>query len=264
MNTNRDYLNYVTRHIEMLNQIMGQMEVLNQNMYNTYGRRQSQSGSQPNTTTRRTPNRPYSSLHSRDRNITPTRSMFSSNEASPLRNTNTTTTANNSNLTPLINNMINSLFWDPVHIRATEEEIEAATNSVSFADLPETSTTCPITMEPFTEESEITQITRCGHCFSTRHLRRWFQNHVTCPVCRHDIRQINGINSENDNTENNSNSRNSVSLNNTQPLTYQFDISMNSPALNNTSTDQTSLGNNGYTATYFNIPYPPPNRDSSL
>lgn len=264
MNTNRDYLNYVTRHMEMLNQIIGQMEVLNSNMYNSYGRRNNNSTSsnttQSRSSTRRTPNRPYSSLHSREQNPTVSRSMFSNIDPSPLRNNTTTTTANNSNLSPLINNMINSLFWDPVQIGASEAEIEAATNTISFADLPETSTTCPITMEPFTEESEITQITRCGHCFSRRHLSRWFQNHVTCPVCRHDIREINGGTNENDITGNN-NTRNSLTLNRNQPLTYQFDISMNTPTLNSPATEQPTLSNNGYTATYFNVPYPSQNQD---
>jgi hypothetical protein len=43
-------------------------------------------------------------------------------------------------------------------------------------------------METFTEESEILKINHCGHVFSKPAITRWLRNHVTCPVCRHDIR----------------------------------------------------------------------------
>ena len=61
--------------------------------------------------------------------------------------------------------MINSLFWEPIAIGATQEQIDAATSTIAFADLPEGTGTCPITMEPFTEDSDIVQINRCSHCF---------------------------------------------------------------------------------------------------
>jgi hypothetical protein len=50
-------------------------------------------------------------------------------------------------------------------------------------------TSCPINLDVFNEESEITQIVHCGHIFNRNSLRSWFQNNVRCPVCRYDIRE---------------------------------------------------------------------------
>jgi hypothetical protein len=47
MNNNRDYVNYITRHLETLNTIIDQMESINRNMYSLTTRppsRQTSSG----------------------------------------------------------------------------------------------------------------------------------------------------------------------------------------------------------------------------
>ena len=282
MNTSRDYLNYVTRHMEMLNQILNQMENMNNNMYNNYGRRYSTS-TPPASTTRRQ-SRSYSSARRQPDNTT-LPSAIGTNST----NTNTASTT----LSPLINNMINSLFWDPVAIGASEQEINAATAPIEFADLPEGTTTCPITMEPFTEESDICQITSCGHCFSRRSLSRWFQNHVTCPVCRHDIREnrynrnpLGAIGNDigdpqsRPRTFQTSATPTPIQPSLDQPLTYQFDITMNTQDLLNniqstaesgsgaelTDTTRRNASNrsSGYTASYYNLPYPPNNGGTQL
>ena len=291
MNTNRDYLNYVTRHMEMLNQILNQMENMNNNMYNNYGRRYSSStppASTPPVSTTRRQARSYSSAHPQ-----PVTSSIPSaiGTNSTTNNTNTASTT----LSPLINNMINSLFWDPVAIGASEQQINAGTTAIEFANLPEGTATCPITMEPFTEESDICQITACGHCFSRRSLSRWFQNHVTCPVCRYDIREI-GNNANqfgaigNDIVDPLSTPRRfqtsatptPIQPSLDQPLTYQFDITMNTQDLLNnmqptagsmsgaatelTDTTRRNASNrtSGYTASYYNLPYPPNNDGTQL
>ena len=58
--------------------------------------------------------------------------------------------------------------------------------------------TCPITMTEFNEASQILEIRECRHIFNENALRRWFRNHVTCPVCRCDIRRTNN---QTENTE---------------------------------------------------------------
>lgn len=301
MNTNRDYVNYVTRHTELLNQILNQMENLNNNMYSASTRGYN-SPTRGETTPVRTQNRPYSS--NRTRMVTP---RTATQTPSPLGNrvseiippppttippaVPTTTTATSTGITPLINNMINSLFWEPIAIGASQEHIDAATSTITFADLPEGTGTCPITMEPFTEYSDIVQINRCSHCFSRRHLNRWFQNHVTCPVCRHDIRENNMV------ANNNNNLFGAIGNDVAdpeaqpagpapqprpleQPLTYQFDVTMNTQDLlngllqgggggagtigNNSTNTNNNQNNTGYTTTYYNFPYPPNNRGSSL
>lgn len=308
MNTNRDYFNYVTRHMDMLNQIMGQMEQLNSNMYNTYGRQPFTNGSR-GATNQGYRNRPYGSVHrypttQQQNNNTMGNNTTTRGGAGATRGGTGFTRGGagagavgsglNNNTNNIWTNVLNSLFWEPVNVRASEEQIEAATSGVEFEDLPEDVTTCPITMEPFNEDSDIVRIDGCGHHFSRRHIHRWFQNHVTCPVCRHDIRGNEAANnaasenaafvSTNDVAPNAAPNANQgpVSITSTQPLTYQFDISMNSQDLvnsllqgtglgNTTSTGQNNTGlsrsnnNTGYTETYYNFPYPPGyNRDSSL
>ena len=300
MNTNRDYVNYVTRHTELLNQILNQMENLNNNMYSatTTGYNSPTRGE---TTPVRTQNRPYSS--NRTRMVTP---RTATQTPSPLGNRvseiippppntppSAVPTTTTTGLTPLINNMINSLFWEPIAVGATQEQIDVATSTIAFTDLPEGTGTCPITMEPFTEDSDIVQINRCSHCFSRRHLNRWFQNHVTCPVCRHDIRENNTVANNNNNLfgaiGNDVADREAQPAGPAprptaayQPLTYQFDFTMNTQDLLNgllqeggTGNSLEAIGNNstnipqnstgsGYSTTYYNFPYPPNNRGSSL
>ena len=294
MNTNRDYVNYVTRHTELLNQILNQMENLNNNMYSTTTRRNNSPTRSENSSVR-SQNRPYSS--NRTRTVTP---RSTTQTFSPLGNSVSslvppppetippavpTTTTSRTGITPLINNMINSLFWEPIQIGATQEQIDAATSTITFADLPEGIGTCPITMEPFTEDSDIVQINRCSHCFSRRHLDRWFRNHVTCPVCRHDIRENNttehnnlvmAIGNDLVNQESEPNASAPQPMSADRPLTYQFDITMNSNDLLNgllqegaTRNGVGAIGNNstnntGYSASYYNFPYPPNYREGSL
>jgi len=49
---------------------------------------------------------------------------------------------------------------------------------------------CPIIVERFLPEQTIVMINHCGHLFTPVELRRWFETHSTCPVCRHDICSI--------------------------------------------------------------------------
>ena len=154
MNTNRDYVNYVTRHTELLNQILNQMENLNNNMYSATTRRNN-SPTPGETTTIRTQNRPYSSNRTRmvtPRTATQTPSPLGNRVSEiipPPPNTAPPAATTTTGLTPLINNMINSLFWEPIAVGATQEQIDTATSTIAFADLPEGTGTCPITMEPF-------------------------------------------------------------------------------------------------------------------
>lgn len=44
--------------------------------------------------------------------------------------------------------------------------------------------TCPITLEPIVEGESVMKINRCGHVFKEAALRRWFEGHSQCPLCR--------------------------------------------------------------------------------
>jgi hypothetical protein len=45
-------------------------------------------------------------------------------------------------------------------------------------------TCCPIRMDVFSDDSEITQINKCKHLFCREEIRKWLETHHTCPLCR--------------------------------------------------------------------------------
>jgi hypothetical protein len=47
---------------------------------------------------------------------------------------------------------------------------------------------CPITLEPFSSDANVTEILGCNHLFNPDALTSWLENNVRCPVCRYDIR----------------------------------------------------------------------------
>ena len=46
---------------------------------------------------------------------------------------------------------------------------------------------CPITLEQVNAGESIMRINRCRHRFRESALRRWFENHRRCPVCRGNV-----------------------------------------------------------------------------
>jgi hypothetical protein len=87
----------------------------------------------------------------------------------------------------------------PVAVRPTPEQIESASRLVKYEDIENPcSEVCPISLEPFTSNSEVRQLLHCGHIFHPTQFQTWFSSHVKCPVCRHDIRH-NGEVTENAN-----------------------------------------------------------------
>jgi len=70
--------------------------------------------------------------------------------------------------------------------RPTQRQIQDATENLNYySDLGHT--ICPISLETFQYQEPITRIRHCGHIFRQECLRRWFENHSVCPVCRHNI-----------------------------------------------------------------------------
>lgn len=117
--------------------------------------------------------------------------------------TNTSIPRNENNAeTARVNNIINSLwsnnsglnnllrsFYEPVAVAPSNEEIETATQTLSFSSIENpVNTTCPILLETFTPQSDVMMIRHCGHLFTPTCLRNWFRSSYCCPYCRHDIR----------------------------------------------------------------------------
>jgi len=78
-----------------------------------------------------------------------------------------------------------------VIIRPTANQLNAALETITYAQSARSHSRCPITLEDFMEGDEVTRIRPCGHVFHTQSIRNWFSNRVRCPVCRYDIREYN-------------------------------------------------------------------------
>jgi hypothetical protein len=141
----------------------------------------------------------------------------------PISNRNRRNT-NNEFLSQVLQN-----FLQPVEIYPTQDQIDTATRRVRYCDiLRPINTSCPISMEDFHDDDNVSVIRHCGHIFHTENLMNWFRSNCRCPVCRYDIRDYNlnastqffnnqtNIDVSNNNTDRNStnNYYNSNELNN--------------------------------------------------
>ena len=80
-------------------------------------------------------------------------------------------------------------FNDPVNVVATPRQISTATTHRLYENIQTpTNDRCPICLEVFQPNSEVTQINNCRHIFNRNELATWFETNVRCPVCRFDIR----------------------------------------------------------------------------
>jgi hypothetical protein len=123
---------------------------------------------------------------------------------------------NNSNqdITDFLTTFLNS----SVPVRPSQEQINNASRLVRYSEISNpNSTSCVISLEPFSSSDNVIQLHHCGHIFFPDQFNQWFSNHVRCPVCRHDIR-----NYTNTNTNSNSNSNT-----NTNEMPVTVDLSNN-------------------------------------
>lgn len=112
-------------------------------------------------------------------------------------------------------------FLQPVTIRPTLVQIENATSNLIYGDIVEPiNTSCPISLETFTETSEVIMIKHCKHIFNKQSLLSWFNSNCKCPVCRFDIRDYvdpeNNVSVENENIDehhNNTTTNNNSTIN---------------------------------------------------
>lgn len=96
-------------------------------------------------------------------------------------------------------------------VRLTPAQILSATQIITYTPGSFNETQCPISLEEFIENEPVCQIRHCRHIFHRRNLRRWFDTHTCCPVCRHDLREDAEENNENENNENENNANTRVS-----------------------------------------------------
>jgi hypothetical protein len=110
-----------------------------------------------------------------------------------FNNNYTNANANNANNVNNINNTafqdILNTFLQPIDIYPSNSQIENATRRVNYGNIiSPVNTSCPISMDTFSNEDNVMMIRHCGHIFKCESILNWFETHCTCPVCRYDIR----------------------------------------------------------------------------
>jgi hypothetical protein len=98
---------------------------------------------------------------------------------------------------PIRNNTFDTLlnaFLEPVPTYPGTLQIEIATRNVRYGDIiSPINTSCPISLERFTDNDIVTIICYCGHIFMAAEIQNWFTSNCRCPVCRYDIREYRAI-----------------------------------------------------------------------
>ena len=83
---------------------------------------------------------------------------------------------------------MNNDFLDPVNVFPTRLQIENACRRTRYGDITRpVNTSCPISLDSFTDDDNVIMIRHCGHIFKVDEFNSWFGSHCRCPVCRHDI-----------------------------------------------------------------------------
>lgn len=181
--------------------------------------------------------------------------------------TGTTNGSSSRNLSNHFSRILNS-FLEPVNITPTQTQIENATRNIVYGDILEPiNNSCPISLETFTDTSNVTMIRHCRHIFNTTNLMSWFSSNCKCPVCRYDIRNYdpntaNNIN--NINTANNINTTNTAindDNNEEEDLEYEQDNNTSNNTRQNQSTreipnnrnNNRNNNNNSIEALFFEI-----------
>ena len=89
-------------------------------------------------------------------------------------------------------------FFDNVEVVPSREQItNAVTIYAEFSHITNPiNDICPISLKPFESNDPVSQIDYCNHIFCRNELSEWFTHNVRCPVCRHDIRDAQGLEEE--------------------------------------------------------------------
>lgn len=129
----------------------------------------------------------------------------------------------------ILRNMNNS---NNQNVGLTEQEINDVCRYCTFNELPimirNRYTTCPITLDDFNDDSQVSIIRNCGHVFSRPALNNWLTRHSTCPSCRRNVRRQD----DNDIHHTNDTSNNQISYqsNNTMNNNNNNEVDENSPS----------------------------------
>ena len=77
--------------------------------------------------------------------------------------------------TTLLNTFLNTT----VVVRPTNAQIQQASRLIIYGDIENPlSQSCPISLEDFNEDDQVSQILYCGHIFHTHQFQQWFESNV--------------------------------------------------------------------------------------
>jgi hypothetical protein len=135
---------------------------------------------------------PYSQLPVRTRN-------YSEIYTIPNRPSTNTRTNNNTALHLLYT------FYDRVPVIPTATQLTQGLRDTVFSNIvTPLNSSCPITMERFEDNSNVSVILGCNHIFNPTQIRSWFAASARCPVCRYDIRDYRPSAATNENNDDDS------------------------------------------------------------
>jgi hypothetical protein len=78
-------------------------------------------------------------------------------------------------------------FMDPVIVRPTSQQIMNGSEVTQVVQAYEQN--CSICQDQIEEGQYARILYHCMHPFHRDCIDTWFQSHVTCPTCRHDVRE---------------------------------------------------------------------------
>jgi len=140
------------------------------------------------------------------------------------------------NISSTFNSVFQS-FFEPIQIFPTPTQIENAVRIARFSDIvTPINNSCPIILERFNDNDNVSVIRNCNHIFNTTALNSWFTSNCRCPVCRYDIRNYNASNANiNENTNINANANDTTNINTNTNATTNINATTNANATTNTN-----------------------------
>ena len=140
------------------------------------------------------------------------------------------------NISSTFNSVFQS-FFEPIQIFPTPTQIENAVRIARFSDIVRPiNNSCPIILERFNDNDNVSVIRNCNHIFNTSALNSWFTSNCRCPVCRYDIRNYNA---SNENTTANINENTTANINENTTANATTNATTNT----NTNTNATTNAN---------------------
>jgi hypothetical protein len=157
------------------------------------------------------------------------------------------------NVSSTFNSVFQS-FFEPIQIFPTPTQIENAVRIARFSDIvAPINNSCPIILERFNDNDNVSVIRNCNHIFNTSALNSWFTSNCRCPVCRYDIRNYNVTNA---NTNTSANATANTNANTSANATANTSATTNTSANTNTNTNTSANANaNANTPNISNIQY---------